>query len=82
MSSIFNYDILSNFRYADVFFYHPLDQRLEIDGKIDHNSSDIVANVLKMGEKRFKNMSHRKAKFRMMKFSTNPSMARHLANDD
>lgn len=27
-------------------------------------------------------MSHRKAKFRMMKFSTNPSMARHLANDD
>jgi hypothetical protein len=53
MSSIFNYDILSNFRYTDIFFYHNLDQRLELNGKIDHASSDIISNLLKMGEKPF-----------------------------
>ena len=53
MSSIFNYDILSNFRYTDIFFYHNLDQRLELGGKIDHASSDIISNLLKMGEKQY-----------------------------
>ena len=60
MASIFNYDILSNFRYTDIFFYHALDQRLVLNGNIDHKSSDVVSNVLKMGEKTYQTHSHRK----------------------
>lgn len=80
MSSIFNYDILSNFRYTDIFFYHNLDQRLELGGKIDHTSSDIISNLLKMGEKQYSVNLHRKPKFRIMKFHTDPNMALKMAN--
>ena len=55
MSSIFNYDILSNFRYTDIFFYHNIDQRITLnDGLIDNESSDIVSSILKLGEKPYK----------------------------
>ena len=51
LSSIFNYDILSNFRYSEIFFYQALDQRIEVDGVIDHSFSDNVTVALKLGEK-------------------------------
>ena len=89
MSSIFNYDILSNFRYTDIFFYHSLDHRLEINHKIDHASSDIVANALKMGEKRFQYSEHKDhpnfmttRPYYPLKFSTAPAEALRLANAD
>ena len=39
-----NYDILSNHKYADLFYYDPLDRRKE------HESSDMVTKLLYLGE--------------------------------
>lgn len=46
LMNIYNYDILSNYRYCDEFFYMQMDKRVE------HESSDFVAKVLYLGEDR------------------------------
>ena len=35
-----------------------------------------------MGEKKFKHNAHRKPKFQIMRFSTDPTSAFHLANEN
>ena len=43
-----NYDILSNPRYADMFYYDPLDCRIDQN----HIAPNIVARMLYVGEDR------------------------------
>ena len=46
LMNIPNYDILSNYRYCDLFFYMQMDRRVE------NESSDFVTQVLYLGEDR------------------------------
>lgn len=46
LMNIPNYDILSNYRYCDQFFYMQMDRRVE------NESSDFVTQVLYLGEDR------------------------------
>ena len=53
ISNIPNYDILSNQAYTDAMFYTTMDQRIVYEGKVEHRSSDIIAEHLLMGEQRY-----------------------------
>ena len=49
ISNLCNYDILSNDRYADAFFYTKMECRAQ---QFQFESSDIVAKILYLGEER------------------------------
>ena len=49
MTNLYNYDILQNPKYADAFFYTPMEKR-EKDKEFLVQTSDSVAKVIYMGE--------------------------------
>ncbi len=53
ISNIACYDILHNPFYADALFYTSMDQRIKYEGKIEHYSSDLIAQHVFMGEERY-----------------------------
>ena len=46
ISNIYNYDILTNYRYADPFLYTQMAMR----EKIDHKNSDYISRIIYVGE--------------------------------
>ena len=54
-----NFDILSNMRYADAFFYTPMDVRSE------NHSSDMVARILYLAEQPYDTSKSGAGKFRL-----------------
>lgn len=50
ISSIPNYSILQNPRYADLFFYEPIDRR-----NMELAPNDLISKILYFGEQQYRN---------------------------
>ena len=65
LMNLFNYDILTNNRYCDQFFYSNLDIRVE------QESSDFIFNALNLGEEKIES-KHRNSLRKDCPFESSP----------